>query len=485
MKKLLFIILGLVFFVATANAQNGDEADILKASYCWNDNGTFKDVERVTWFVPATDTPVKTIFITAGGSVVFPDTTELTRGTCIEYEIGNPPQECNCDYFLDQQNITYENIDNSQYLLYRYEKVVTRDCGAGQEEILRMPESAQTTQRKFNTYKNVTLPGVALLQNGAGFVDSFTVSLANPDTVWSIDLNPNTVLTSYPDLVGTLNPNDLIFNTGSPATMKAAFDLVIVEAIQQYAALSFLPVPAFDLETEVFSDGRFTIGFYVTHNPNGFYLNIDPSSTLTVANYFPDGINSNSAIEKASTTIGHIETATYLANCGLISTSYSAFMSQLVGATDWKTLSIESSGLFPPSLLGGIGTVTCQEPCPISVDLGCTPICDTVIVRMVDDEESCQVRGLPDHDRYTGFPGNTTLGQNSIHSIGFKVLSGTLKLVITGNDPVTGAFVEDEQFYEAGDVAHWTHPDKCKYLQRGFAFFTGSGNADVQVLILR
>lgn len=384
----------------------------------------------------------------------------------IENEMTQDPDTCQCLYTLDLENHVYSATNNSPFLTWQYEKVVTRNCGTGNEEISRTPAIQVQTGRTWNYY---TENGNNLV-DGSGYIDRIRVFFANPSGDLLIDLDPSTVLTTYPGITTSFpsfDATDLTFDASAPGDIELAITTVILYAVNQYSASNNLPSPAYETLIDFVSDGTFRLGFAITHNPAGHYMNIDFTAGNEEFFFSDDGVSLINGLSFSVKFLSNgIVFPTYQTACGVIQTTYTGLMHQL-SVDEWTTITVNSTP--SPTLLGNLGSTTCTEACT-TIDDGCLSICDTVLVQTVPDP-TCQFTGYSDQSLITST--SKSFPSNSLNSMSFMVKSGTVTLSVHNGATTTNVT------YAQGRIVSFSHPDNCKYLMSGYTVDASSGAAEI------
>lgn len=305
------------------------------------------------------------------------------------------PQICNCDYELDQQNIAFENITNSPDVFYNYDQVLTRNCGAGAEEIYR----ARTVERiKYNSgsgysssqgrnhiHYNNNVTADSLRQN-MGMLDSMRVFLKNPTATLTIYFDTATVKTIYPSLT-TLDTTDLVFDKNNLEDWENAVTAVINAALNKYSADSSLPTVNRLVWVDVTALGRFEIGFHVFHQPTGHYVNIIHDDLTRFIDFKPDGTTATSRNGVSRTGISALVTSYYYIDCGTLAPDGrnaipTTYTGTIVPSSDLEWDRLALSGVAH-SLVATKGNCSQNEPCPSAQD--CFSPCEALDVRIVGD----------------------------------------------------------------------------------------------------
>ena len=388
--------------------------------------------------------------------------------------VNTEPQQCECVYVLDLQNHVYSIAQNAQKPVWSYERVVTRNCGAGDEEIFRQAGSQMVTG-KASTYYTANAGN---LSNG-GVIDSLKVYFKNPDTVAWIYLSPAAVAANYPLLMPDIDTNDLRFNTATVADMNAAIEEVMAYALGR-VALTHNPVlnyPTNDFSAEVNSSGAIVMRFYVYNDPVGFYAGINHTAGSRRMDYHQTA--SGVLRQSNGAGVGGINQTIagyYNLPCDTtIQTSYTGTIVQSA-SVNYYTLPVETPAA--PSLAGSLGTGTCTQACPEMPD--CFEICNTAdnpipvqIVPSVSD--SCFVQNLVEFP-VTASGNSVSLAANTYHSVSIAVTSGTvsISLVNSGSGITTATFSSGQTFS--------ARAKECALLPTGFGINATSGSAIVSTI---
>ena len=373
------------------------------------------------------------------------------------------PQQCDCTYVLDQDGINYEVTANSQFVTWNYDKVVSRNCGAGAEEIYRQPTAVVGTGKAITDYNT---GGGEELSTG-GHIDSILVFLANPEATLVVYLSPQLVWDNYPDWVsGGGDTTDLRFNSASPATLEDALESVIDFALNRYAALSFLPTPSRDQFCAVTAGGSVKIRFYVTHDPAGHYAAIDKDSPSRFFHFHQTASTTIASTRASITGITQVVQASYNLPCD--TTVFTTYFDNVVdlGSSTWRFLSPTDPSTA--ALSGSLGTGTCQEDCNASE---CISICEMPEVVIQDAPwNGCKYRsrirpGVSASDIFI-------IDANTAHTVTCAVVSGTVTMTYLDSG-IT-------QSYPTGSVIKATAKE-CEYLQTGLKFEQVGGTANVVI----
>ena len=129
-------------------------------------------------------------------------------------------------------------------------------------------------------------------------------------------LAPGQVLTAYPGLTGTLDPNDLYMHLSNPFKIRDAIALVVNHAIQSHSAgavYDFFIAPPFS--------GKVIIGFLRAFEPAGPHVFIAPGTDFS---YSPTGQFLVSSQSDGAWTVGFRSSvpAEYESPCGIAASHY-------------------------------------------------------------------------------------------------------------------------------------------------------------------
>lgn len=445
MKKIYQYLFIMVLCLAAFNAKAQTQYDIEHALVCWDSAGVettliakffyvvgrSDEAVRKVYIHPITNTVVvPTIGAVAGGvGSLSSDVcgsrsridTVIVKLDSILDDMQQDPDTCNCLYSIDIENTAFNTTNNLQQVTWSGESVVTRNCGYGNEEISRSPFIQLQTIKKRDWYSN---NGGNNLQDGLGFFRQVRWHLANPTGDVLIDLNPSTVLTTYPNITSSFpsfDANDLIFDAAATNDMKTAVENVIEYALSLYAASNNLSIPSYEDYIVINSNGTFRVGFAITHNPSGHYAGIDRTAGNQIFEYSSDGANTVSGGSAIQASQG-LAAVNYQTSCGQISISY---FSPIIdtGVTEWKTLTLVSPSL---SLITST-TQTCTEACT-SIDNGCISICDTVLVEVVED---CLVQQKFGQEYIDGANPYKSFSVGTFNSVSLTVVTGVITVGMT------------------------------------------------------
>lgn len=384
------------------------------------------------------------------------------------------PQLCNCTYILDLTGHSYSIASNSPYPTWSFNRVVTRNCGAGPEVVATIPGSIQASGN--NRANNQYAPQNNYLQNG-GYIDSFLVFTRNPTGSFWIYASPSLVALKYPNLVSQgLDTATLRFNSASPNTLKTALESVVSYAVNYKAitATPPLPFPTYSFQATVLNTGYFVLRFHTIHNPTGFYIGLNTNSGSRRVQYH---VNDSTAV--SITTGGYqgiilANTQTYNLPCDTtIQTVYSGTLVSGITDSSWYYNVLQSA---TPALAGSLGTGICQGPCPQSTE--CLSICDTVMVKVVSDltntTGTCQVQNIVEFP-VTANNNSVNLAANTYHGITIAVTAGTVAITTKNG----GIFLT--QNFTAGQTFSVKAAD-CQLLATGFGINATSGTAIVSTI---
>lgn len=385
------------------------------------------------------------------------------------------PQTCNCTYTLDLQNHEYEVAANEQLPHWNFERVVTRNCGSGAEEVFRQA-GTKTATSKASTFYTMTTAADSL-RNG-GVIDSVRIFFKNPDTSAWIYLSPNRVAANYPALLTAgLDTADLRYSASTVATMNAAIETVMGYGLLRVAITHSppLPFPTFEFNSEINSSGHIILRFYTYHSPTGFYASVNNTSASRRVDYHATASGSLKQSNGAGIIgINIVETANYVLPCDTtISTTYSGTIVP-TGGMNWFTLTVQDPAA--PTLSGSLGTGTCTQQCPETSE--CVEICNTednpIPVEIITD--SCLVAGVVD------FPDATSdvyqVAANTVNSITVAVTTGPVSItIVNGSSTKTRSFPTGATFS--------ARAESCEFLQTAFSIDASSGSAAALVSILK
>lgn len=388
-------------------------------------------------------------------------------------------QTCNCTYTLDLANHSYSIQNNSQYPVWSFERVITRNCGIGPEIVARIPGSVTNTNVNSRTSVGYNNSGNSL-QNG-GYLDSMRVHTKNPDLTFWIYLSPMKVAEKYPLLLTNgLDTSRLRFNSSQVSLMNSAIQTVVNYAASQFALLQnpVLPPPTMTFVSQVLSNGNFNMRWYVTHNPSGFYVAVNPAASNRRIIFHTTASGATTSIDASfSSGASELTTQQYTLPCGtIIYTTYTA--STYTPNNDWFQMPLTSPAT--PSLVGQLGAGTCTQPCPTTKE--CVTICDTVMVRIVDQaggsgsgaSNTCAVQNIAEFP-VTASGSSVALAQNYYHAVTIAVTSGTVSItLINAGDLQTRTFSAGQTFsVKAAD---------CALIKTGFGINATAGTAIVSTI---
>ncbi|MCB0640592.1 MAG: RHS repeat protein, partial [Phaeodactylibacter sp.] len=315
-----------------------------------------------------------------------------------------------CSYAIDQENWTYSAISNTRFVQVDYEKVVTRDCGSGPEEIVRIAQSTQALSEKANTLASLTNTP---LEEG-GYIGDLTIATWDGTAQGSltIDLSPNAV-TTY-GLTGVIAPSDLEFDPADPEQLEYAVNLVTFTAVNSWQTTNGYSNTEYLFSPDVRADGQVSLSFVIFHEPAGPYLCIDPgSSTLS---YWPQGSAGsavNGQLSFGGTATGYI-TAASPTTCGNIGIQY---VGSIVDETvaEWKTLSLVSSNPTVNGDYDGLSSRDCDELISSWISDCNTPVLQCLEEDCVDcegnaEEPDCDATELASQDTSVNTWGQNILG---------------------------------------------------------------------------
>lgn len=374
-KRILSIILALLPAILCAQATSSVDAEYI--SICLVDSLSSGQVNRFERLILVSTRA--TIDIDQTGSIYTPTGTVLT---CEEYDLSqllSDPisdlfPDCECTYTISQENhqVINQNVEPADFFDVNFLSVVRRQCdGQAEADIIQidtLSESIRIASGNQNIYD------ISFAQNG-DFVDQMDfrvyTSASSSQTV-SVDLNPSTVVASYPAL--TLNTADFSFSGSNEGDIEDAYRQVINYAITQAAGSA----PQVDVGVTSES-GLVSIRQYLRPVPDFPYIisphPLDADFSVITGN---SATFSYRQLEESYQT----STATYSEQCGdIVSVQSSSFLrwDRLVPLTLLPHLS--ASGVTYPG--ANNPSVTCAAPNELCATLntqnGCFDPCSEIL----------------------------------------------------------------------------------------------------------
>lgn len=308
------------------------------------------------------------------------------RASCTEFLVEGPNCEITveetqstCTYDIELDNFQYSMLENSRTVQADFESVVYEDCGNGQQ----VHESNNATELfEVTIYTSYGLgTSEERLQNG-GYIQSLLLHTVNPSTTIVVDLDPSTVLSTYPSLSGTgFDPNDLYFDNQAPANMATAMKVVIDEAIEDWKSQNGVSQVVKKYEVGVQYSGSVQVIFWVHHITDAAYVGIDPAKSEIF--FYPNpptvGRQSKQALMlHYGIDLSFHESA--MTPCGNVDIIYLDEDIVNVSASDWHTIILNNPNA-EPAPLGGTGRETYEYENEVSCtlttydyDLECGPV---------------------------------------------------------------------------------------------------------------
>ncbi len=372
---------------------------------------------------------------------------------------------CYCEVSIRNENWSVSVDENTRFGRLNFEEVIYKDCGEGKEIYQRFNNSSNTNISSGYRYVNSTP-----LING-GFIDKVTFNTLNPGGLLVVDLNPSTVLTTYPSL--SINSSDLIYNTSNITSYIAAFQAVVTQAISDFEIANTLAVNSTLYNINIaFNSNIFRISTDMYNVVSSPFVAIDPSNASFV--YYPDGINVINSNFIDNYNSGILYESSYATSCGITRVRYNNDMSS-VNAPDFGVL---PSPDFPANLI--LEEVTncwfygsdCPEvPGGLDVSVnGCVSICKEVYVKdttnhaiqkeileaieNIELDTTCDVKA-ENETYYINGTNGINFSANTIWSYSITVLEGEVKFA---ENAVAAPFLLPKG-YSGGQTA-----PECKFL---------------------
>lgn len=415
--RFLLTLLFLSVLCTCARAQVGSRVDAEYASWCMVDSIGVGQVVRFTRLVNIATMDVVDVDPIAGTAY----TVSGTLLTCEAYDLREALrdpledfyEDCQCIYTISQENNRTLSIAGgaTQEYTAEFQKVVRRQCGgqATQVVVLRdtLTKTAPIPASRLQYGFDFTAIGQYLDQvDLRGYAGGQVVTI-------SIDLNPNTVQASYPNL--NLEVTNFFYDGGNASEMAVAWLEVITEAITNTIGT---PVNTFETSG---GNSQVNIFTHLHHLPLEPYVILPRPVDNDYS--FQSTIPSNPII-LGNGTSGLITDATFQSDCGPINEELSAIyltwdentpLSILPKLEVFTSPRVSTSD---PQSFCDVSPAVCAELAPDPVTLSdCVEICSDVL----------NIAGhLPIADI------DTTLQAGEFNSISIYVTQGPVGITIGG-----------------------------------------------------